>query len=362
MSASVSSFSPQRRNQGSAASPYAPNSQQTFTYQQPLPSPRSYGSGAQYLQSGASANGYGYGAQQNRQLRGRPNGVNHAQARNYSSAILPTPDPTVGSVISDEDVALQLMRLGDPTAFSHGRTSTSTVDDALSGKAEAASSDEEESDVEEEDSSLPAGPPFNDSGPQRKRQRTTQEYSSDVASGEEDEDSHDSTFGNSNGPMRQRKTSKTKSVKPRANTMAKPKNRPGSLGHPKAPMSPSSLPALSRKGSTASTINFQHQLAGDEDDLSSKPRCQRCRKSKKGCDRQRPCGRCRDAGIGIEGCISEDEGNGRKGRYGRHMGVPIKREAEMFGHEGVTPQPAAPANAYFLAPALPDKVKKRKRV
>lgn len=362
MSASVSSFSPQRRNQGSVASPCAPNPQQTFTYQQPLPSPRSYGSAAQHPHSGASANGYGYGAQQNGQLRGRPNEVNCARARNSSSGILPTPDPTVGSVISDEDVALQLMRLGDPTAFSHGRTSTSTVDDALSGKAEAASSDEEESDAEEEDSSLPAAPSFNDLGPQRKRQRKMQEYSSDVASAEEDDDSHDSTFGNSNGHLRQRKTSKTKGLKPRASTTAKPRNRPGVVGHPKAPMSPSSLPAQSRKGSIASTINFQHQLPGDEEDLSSKPRCQRCRKSKKGCDRQRPCGRCRDAGIGIEGCISEDEGNGRKGRYGRHMGVPIKREAEVFGHEGLAPPPAAPANTYFLAPALPDKVKKRKRL
>ncbi|KAI7596876.1 hypothetical protein KC346_g14936 [Hortaea werneckii] len=142
-------------------------------------------------------------------------------------------------------------------------------------------------------------------------------------------------------------------------------------------MSPSSLPAQSRKGSiaSASTINFQHPLGLDEEDLSSKPRCQRCRKSKKGCDRQRPCGRCRDAGIGVEGCISEDEGNGRKGRYGRHMGVPIKRDgegfppaaaggAEMLGsssHQQLHQNNGVPANGYFLAPALPDKSKKRKR-
>ena len=69
----------------------------------------------------------------------------------------------------------------------------------------------------------------------------------------------------------------------------------------------------------------QLPFSGD-DDLSTKPRCQRCRKSKKGCDRQRPCQRCKDAGIGIEGCVSEDEGNGRKGRFGRHMGVPVQKE------------------------------------
>src|ERR1700760_1557353 len=82
------------------------------------------------------------------------------------------------------------------------------------------------------------------------------------------------------------------------------------------------------KGS-ASNLNFQHfqqPMAEDEEDLSTKPRCQRCRKSKKGCDRQRPCGRCKDAGIPPEQCISEDETNGRKGRYGRHMGVPLNKE------------------------------------
>ena len=56
------------------------------------------------------------------------------------------------SVISDEDVALQLMRLGDVSNFSsHGRTSTSTLDDAFSGKADAASSVEESSDEFDED-------------------------------------------------------------------------------------------------------------------------------------------------------------------------------------------------------------------
>ncbi|KFY14545.1 hypothetical protein V492_02556 [Pseudogymnoascus sp. VKM F-4246] len=91
-------------------------------------------------------------------------------------------------------------------------------------------------------------------------------------------------------------------------------------------MSPASIAAHSRKTSVTSTLNFQHQLGEDEEDLSSKPRCQRCRKSKKGCDRQRPCQRCKDAGLSADQCISEDEGNGRKGRYGRHMGVKVKKD------------------------------------
>lgn len=367
ISASISSISPQRRNApGNAASPYAYGNQQTFSYTQPLPSPQSYGSGVNYMQPGPN----GYHA--NRQIRGRPS-VNYSAGRGPNGT-MPTPDPTVGSAISDEDVALQLMRLGDPTAFSHGRTSTSTVDDALSGKAELASSGEESEDDEDEDTSgRPAVPRFNDPGPQRKKKRTNAELPSDGTSGEDYEDHRDATF-DANGMRRSsgKPSYKSASNKPRSLSMGKPK-KPASLGHPanKVPMSPSSLPAQSRKGSIASTINFQHPLNADEEDLSSKPRCQRCRKSKKGCDRQRPCGRCKDAGIGADGCISEDEGNGRKGRYGRHMGVPIKKAGEEGMGEAMQVDKApvlqqgfgssAPAGGYFLAPALPDKNKKRKR-
>ena len=299
----------------------------------------------------------------------------HPPTRQSGGGILPTPDPTVGSAISDEDVALQLMRLGDPMAFSHGRTSTSTVDDALSGKADAASSDEEDEDGddEEEESRLPPVPRFSkEQAPPRKKQRMMNDLPSDGTSGEEYEDHRDGTFtGGENGYDNRRAhkfkggkprniiTSAPGSGRPRDSSMSKPKGKPP--GFPKTPMSPSSMPAPSRKSSIASTINFQHQLGTDEEDLSSKPRCQRCRKSKKGCDRQRPCGRCKDAGIGAEGCVSEDEGNGRKGRYGRHMGVPVKKADETFGTSDSTPQPSVPANGYFLAPALPDKGKKRKR-
>jgi hypothetical protein len=130
----------------------------------------------------------------------------------------------------------------------------------------------------------------------------------------------------------------------------------------KLPILPASTPSQSRKASSASTLNFQHQLAADEEDLSSKPRCRRCRKSKKGCDRQRPCQRCKDAGIGIEGCISEEEENGRKGRYGRHMGVPVKKTEGTADTDGFQN-----ASAILTGMALPqaqsaaEKSKKRKR-
>lgn len=52
--------------------------------------------------------------------------------------------------------------------------------------------------------------------------------------------------------------------------------------------------------------------------------------------------------------MSEDEGNGRKGRYGRHMGVAVKKDdaaTETFIQPG-------PITAGM---GSPDKSKKRKR-
>lgn len=46
--------------------------------------------------------------------------------------------------------------------------------------------------------------------------------------------------------------------------------------------------------------------AGYKGSSARMPRCRPCIQSKKGCDRQRPCGRCRAAGIGVEGCIAAE--------------------------------------------------------
>lgn len=299
---------------------------------------------------------------------------------------MPTPEPTACSTISDEDVALQLMRLGDASNFSYGRTSTSTMDDALSGKAEAASSGEESEDCDEEMSNTKQQPIPHVAGIHRKKQpapdnalpsagsihSSGDEYEEDVSFKEESDDIFPMEFDEAT-PESGRRSSKSKVIattkrdsgvgtfnkatKSRAPGQVKSKPRTNSAAA-KAPMSPASLPSQSRKTSAASTINFQAQYGADEEDLSSKPRCQRCRKSKKGCDRQRPCGRCKDAGIGADGCLSEDEGNGRKGRYGRHMGVPVKKDSETE----FTSAPTVSTGG-FLAPALPslDKSKKRKR-
>ena len=328
-------------------------------------------------------------------------------SRTRVPAILPTPDPTIASCISDEDVALQLMRLGDASNISHGRTSASTLDDAFSGRADAASSvtsDSEESDAAEQ-SSLPpnqilpkqeANSAVHRSIKQQRKHLhdglqgfgSTENSGDEVDADYDYDEKKDGVFKsdqddlvNESGQAIKPKVSRARSV---TNGVAKARTvsssgKPSKSSKPRLagtskeakpsalstgvqpPMSPAASLPQSRKTSSASTLNFQHQLGVDEEDLSSKPRCQRCRKSKKGCDRQRPCQRCKDAGIGIEGCVSEDEGNGRKGRYGRHMGVPVKK-----GSEGYIPDNDSQTAGEILTgmaggQGSPDKSKKRKR-
>lgn len=288
------------------------------------------------------------------------------RARNSSISmtghgILPTPDPTVGSTVSEEDkdVALQLMRLGDMSNISHGRTSGSTLDDMFSGRADAPSSTGATSDSESDsDAELPPA----------RRQKVD-------ANGYVKPSIYQTTEARFvPPPVADHDKPKSSGVKPKTSSAAKPKSklpkapRAGSQTAikkmppvPGGPMSPDSA-ASSRKQSVASVNGMAQPGDDDHPDLSSKPRCQRCRKSKKGCDRQRPCGRCRDAGLSAEQCISEDEGNGRKGRYGRHMGVPIKNnEAEAMA--AVTQPTLLPAAPIALPPliASADKAKKRKR-
>lgn len=326
-----------------------------------------------------------------------------AVPRGQGFGILPTPDPTIASCISDEDVALQLMRLGDASNISHGRTSASTLDDALSSRANVASSATSESGDESETTEQPPFPPT--SIPLKSETSPTIasellknrydhvhdgilgydsiEHSGDEVDGEysynEKKDgvlkSDPDDMANRFETGRKTKSSTpklapgqkprvigpkkvSKPSKPRSLSVSK-KSKPSSLSTGfKTPLSPASLTPQSRKTSSASTLNFQHQLGADEEDLSSKPRCQRCRKSKKGCDRQRPCQRCQDAGIGADGCISEDEGNGRKGRFGRHMGVSVKKDHQDFPARNELENADAVLNGI---PVNPEKSKKRKR-
>jgi hypothetical protein len=391
---SNSSVSPARRIEHQRASlPFPHPSQNPFSQPPLLHSPQSYGNGfgqpGMYSTPAADVRrtrGAGY-TQPRLSISSTPNG--------NSSAILPTPDPTVGSCMSEEDkdVALQLMRLGEMGNISHGRTSASTLDDTFSGRADAASStgatSDEESESEDElpparrqkleDSPLLLSGPIKKFGKHMDKPLPSQE-STDFSGDEGDyEDGNDGTFKPENqheflndlGQTAKSKIPKAKNISQsmginsklskgvksnRAAQPAKSKNKTSvSLGGGRPPMSPTSLPPPSRKASVSSALNFQHQLGDDEEDLSSKPRCQRCRKSKKGCDRQRPCQRCKDAGLTADQCISEDEGNGRKGRYGRHMGVPVKKDEAT--------KPAGFVQSWNVASGTDsiDRGKKRKR-
>lgn len=302
-----------------------------------------------------------------RRTRGGPTyppsrGSTNITPNGNSSGILPTPDPTIGSCMSEEDkdVALQLMRLGDMSNNSHGRTSASTLDDTFSGHADAASSTGATSESESEsDNELPPArrqklehSPILPPGAVKRFGKHMDDNlpSQDSEMSSDYDDGRDATFkpevyddipnnfslafgdkarARSQGPGKPRAKSTKPSSKTQQRTSNVTKVKPATKAASvvgRQPMSPASIAAHSRKTSVASTLNFQHQLGEDEEDLSSKPRCQRCRKSKKGCDRQRPCQRCKDAGLSADQCISEDEGNGRKGRYGRHMGVKVKKD------------------------------------
>ncbi|EXJ75043.1 uncharacterized protein A1O5_01739 [Cladophialophora psammophila CBS 110553] len=373
VTASQSSISPQRRSlPQEGPSPLHPPGQKIYGLQHvPILSPQSYGPSPNPFGVGdrsAGAEAVTPMPQHGHRLRDRSSmQQGHGRQGYTGNGILPTPDPTVASCISDEDVARTLIALGDASNYSHGRTSNSTMDETFSGVADAASSTGATSDSDEysdAEGGLPKHRKYLDD--------EDEEYAQDSTKGDQEDyeglpktkkiktKMHD---GPSNGyrPKTTPSMKHGKFSKVRPNSLPKIAKHPTQPGLMKAPSAPASAGQVRK--SSSSSLNFQHQLAADEEDLSSKPRCQRCRKSKKGCDRQRPCGRCKDAGIGIEGCISEDEGNGRKGRYGRHMGVPVKKVAEGLLPEQSDFVMAAPN---MLADSIgiqgsPDKNKKRKR-
>ncbi|EGD96888.1 C6 finger domain-containing protein [Trichophyton tonsurans CBS 112818] len=409
---SASSISPQRRSLAPDASPFARPNQNAFSGYQALASPQGFGYHEKLhsLQNGSGNNPYATPTvpHHGHRLRNRANSnsaVHYATPVN-GHGILPTPDPTIASCISDEDVAMQLIRLGDTSNFSHGRNSTSTVDDAFSGIADAASSTgatTDMSDVSGDETDLPTKIRERraSSGSLQglsKKHKTLDEILPSCESSDPASDDIDGEYQNlasqdnikseyDDDPSYEAQSSRTKRARKSASAAtaaatsakgtgakqastakggrnAKNRSAPASRKGKQAPTSsakpvpPPLLPATAQQGG----VNFHNQLAADEEDLSTKPRCQRCRKSKKGCDRQRPCQRCKDAGIGIEGCISEDENNGRKGRYGRHMGVSVKKDPSAIAAKAQEAQgTAAQTPASSTAAAVPDKNKKRKR-
>ncbi|RKF71901.1 C6 finger domain protein [Golovinomyces cichoracearum] len=386
---SNSSISPARRSEHQRPVIYSQsNPQYHFSNPQLLESPRGIQNGNRQTSMFSTP-----GAE-NCRMRGDPSNrqsINSTSSCN-SSGIIPTPDPTVGSCMSEEDkdVALQLMRLGEFSNVSQGRTSASTLDDTFSGKADAASStgatSECGSDIEfdipinhkikrEANPALASGV-MKKNDPHPEYNLTNQDNNALTQNSAEYEEKQNET---SKAKMKEASTNellcKSTTLKAKCQATAIGKSRVGTVGTKckssklrsqrasqsktkksasnSKPISPASMPPHSRKTSnSSSTFNFKPKICEDEEDLSTKPRCQRCRKSKKGCDRQRPCQRCKDAGLSADQCVSEDEGNGRKGRYGRHMGVPVKKNEQIS--ESTTQSSVAQGN--HCSPS-----KKRKR-
>ncbi|KAM6514006.1 hypothetical protein FALCPG4_015190 [Fusarium falciforme] len=312
------SVSPARRVEPHRpAMPYVQPHQNPFTHPRPLQSPQGYTNRAShsYMYSTPGPDG--------RRSRGSIGYASNGSA----IGILPTPHPTIGSCMSeDKDVAIQLMRLGEMSNISHGRTSASTLDDTFSGRANVASSTGATSDGESERE--PELPParrqkLDASGAIDKAYQTTEVHfmapSETAEASGNDADYEDGADDSllSKGKSKLVKTDKaptkhkssasisgstsSKTTKgPRTSNNTKAKKLPATAN---SPMSPASMPP-SRKQSVASAGQVAPIPSEEElPDLSTKLRCQRCRKSKKGCDRQRPCGRCRDAGLSADQCI-----------------------------------------------------------
>lgn len=76
-----------------------------------------------------------------------------------------------------------------------------------------------------------------------------------------------------------------------------------------------------------------------KEDLPKKPRCERCKGLKKACDRERPCKRCDDAGIGEDGCIPCEVP--RTNWFEKPVALPVIIEQENPDKENCPP-PSAP--------------------
>ncbi|TGZ80580.1 hypothetical protein EX30DRAFT_372208 [Ascodesmis nigricans] len=347
------------------------------------------------------------------------------------NGVVPTPAPTVTSCLSDEDVALQLIRLGNANSGSNSapmgehrdnysgsgeyggedaRSDTTEIPEHLppmsrgyglpdspilfsgahppkakhldgvlhSYGATNPSDDENQPSAAVDSRHYPKQP----NGVRRKGHNTTDdEYVESYGEEAEDvyipkeEDENDGDYDDDldDVPLKMRRDKKLAAPAPIVASSSKSKHTPSknskaskrnSSGSSQAksssnvhaeryPISPAS-PPISRKPSVASASGNKSRSAphthsahgfdtpasqghvsmappsinGIADDIPQRPRCQRCRKSKKGCDRQRPCQRCKDAGIPADQCISEDEAGTRRGRQ---AAAAAKRAATTNG-------------------------------
>jgi hypothetical protein len=263
----MSSISPQRRSLGQEGHPQSyPFAQQLhgFPGHHAL-SPHSYdpngyllGSAAQYSTPQPAPLNPPHGHRLRDRSSIRPAAQTTGLRAGYGvHRVLPTPDPTVASCISDEDVARQLIALGDASNFSHGRTSASTLDDAFSGVADAASSTGATSD---------SGNESDNAGSMNKAKRTFEDGDGEYEGDGKIKDEYNDYDGQPktkkiktkayDGSIHSYRSSKgsIKTSKARANTMPKAA-KPGA--HHTLMKAPSVPDGQHRKGSSSSTLDLQ---------------------------------------------------------------------------------------------------------
>lgn len=237
---------------------------------------------------------------------------------------LPTPAPTIASCISDEDAAIQLMRLGDAPTNGH----------PLPNHIRHQYSPDLDHNGRPTHSALLPSPVSHGFGqqlsPVKREYARFREDEGDLRDEDyqDDEDDVPLYMKRANfAPARQapppppgiKKKNPSKPKKPKKINSVIP--APQLNAFPGYPMTlDTSFNGLEAANSLANLANPegmyipQGVMMPPEPQENQKPRCQRCRKSKKGCDRQRPCQRCKDAGIPADQCISEDEAGTRRGR------------------------------------------------
>ncbi|KAK6543097.1 hypothetical protein TWF694_007020 [Orbilia ellipsospora] len=247
---------------------------------------------------------------------------------------LPTPAPTIASCISDEDAAIQLMRLGEkpttngnmlghhirhqysPDVDYHGQPTHSTLlpSPVSHGYSHHASPVK-----------ATYGRPL-DYGEMEDDLRDGNYVASDDYQDEDDDvplfhkRSHFAPSRQAPPPplgMKKKLTPKVKKPKKLTNNLIPAPQLNAFPGYPALDASFNGLEAATSLANLANPEGKYIQqgvMMPPEPQENQKPRCQRCRKSKKGCDRQRPCQRCKDAGIPADQCISEDEAGTRRGR------------------------------------------------
>lgn len=246
-----------------------------------------------------------------------------------SSGSFPTPAPTT---ISDEDVAMQLIRLGDPSLSPFKCPSeksssplpvltTAMQLKALHDGVDFAHVAKQVAGGREH--AYPSSPPSSveSGGGRASPKKTTVQPAAQRQGGAKHNRSH-SLYTGDDHAMRARNLSH--------DTLSNASNEDDVPDERLVARHDGAYPPHAHHGaypqqSHASTYGHAHAhahahvhsaSAGDQPHKTGRSigvRCIRCKKSKKGCDRQRPCGRCADAD---EECITEDESSGRKARAG----------------------------------------------